>query len=75
MKIAEWTGRVAAGTPGAGRAAGSGRSPAGRRASQPAAGSGMFRLFLKQQGGRDWFRFGREDDGTPSRLWGWDDLD
>jgi hypothetical protein len=38
-------------------------------------GAGMFELFLKQQDGRDRFRFGREADGSPSAPWGWDDLD
>jgi hypothetical protein len=38
-------------------------------------GAGMFELFLKQQGGRDRFRFGREADGSPAGPWGWDDLD
>ena len=36
---------------------------------------GLFELLLEQQDGRDRFRFGREADGSPSRLWGWDDLD
>ena len=38
----------------------------------PAAG--MFRLFLKQHGSADQFRFGREADGTPAAPWGWEDL-
>jgi hypothetical protein len=38
-------------------------------------GAGMFGLFLRQQGGQDRFRFGREADGSPSRSWDWDDLD
>jgi uncharacterized protein YidB (DUF937 family) len=39
----------------------------------PAAG--MFRLFLKQQGHEDQFRFGRQADGSPAAPWGWEDLD
>jgi hypothetical protein len=37
--------------------------------------AGMFRLFLEQNGSGDQFRFGREADGTPAALWGWEDLD
>jgi hypothetical protein len=37
--------------------------------------TGMFGLFLEQQGGRDRFWFGRETDGSPSGAWDWDDLD
>jgi hypothetical protein len=36
---------------------------------------GLFRLFLKQTGLADQFRFGREADGTPATPWGWEDLD
>jgi hypothetical protein len=39
----------------------------------PAAG--QFKLFLKQNGLADQFRFGREADGTPATPWGWEDLD
>ena len=35
---------------------------------------GLFELLLEQQDGRDRFQFGREADGSPSRLSGWDDL-
>jgi hypothetical protein len=38
-------------------------------------GAGMFKLFLKQLGLADQFRFGREVDGSPSVRWGWEDLD
>jgi hypothetical protein len=35
----------------------------------------MFELFLRQQGDRDRFRFGREADGSPAEPWAWDDLE
>jgi hypothetical protein len=55
------------------REAGADEQVAALVARLPAAG--MFELFLKQQDSRDRFRFGREADGSPSRPWGWDDLD
>ena len=39
----------------------------------PAAGE--FRLFLKEKGLADQFRFGGEVDGTPAAPWDWEDLD
>ncbi len=36
--------------------------------------TGLFGLFLGQQGRADQFRFGREPDGTPAAPWGWEDL-
>jgi hypothetical protein len=37
--------------------------------------TGMFGLFLEQEGLADQFRFGREADGIPSEPWCWEDLD
>jgi hypothetical protein len=34
----------------------------------------MFDLFCRQEGRESRFRFGRQSDGNPARLWGWEDL-
>jgi hypothetical protein len=38
-------------------------------------GAGMFEFFRQQDDRQDRFRFGREADGSPAKLRGWDDLD
>ena len=38
-------------------------------------GAGMFELFREQEDRQDWFRFGREADGSPAGPWAWEDLD
>ena len=38
-------------------------------------GAGQFEFFRYLEDRKDRFRFGREADGTPTRPWGWDDLD
>jgi hypothetical protein len=38
----------------------------------PAAG--LFQLFCQQEGREDQFRFGRDADGRPAKLWAWADL-
>ena len=38
----------------------------------PAAG--LFRLFCGQEGRAERFRFGRQADGRPAKLWAWTDL-
>ena len=55
------------------RQAGADEQAAALAVRLPAAG--MFRLFLEQQGPADQFPFGREADGIPAALWGWEDLD
>jgi len=55
------------------REAGADEQAAALAARLPTAG--MFRLFLKQDGHADRFRFGRDPDGTPATPWRWDDLD
>ena len=37
--------------------------------------AGLFELFRELEDRENRFRFGREADGSPSRPWGWDDLD
>lgn len=36
--------------------------------------AGMFCLFREQPGNERLYRFGREEDGGPALVWGWDDL-
>jgi hypothetical protein len=31
----------------------------------------MFDLFRRQKSRDDWFRFGRQADGSPAEPWGW----
>ena len=38
-------------------------------------GAGMLRVFLRQEGREERFRFGREADGSPAEQWGWEALD
>jgi len=37
--------------------------------------AGLFELFREREDRQDRFRFGREADGSPAGLWGWEDLD
>jgi len=37
-------------------------------------GEGMFQLFCAQQDQEALYNFGREPDGSPTRSWGWNDL-
>jgi hypothetical protein len=36
--------------------------------------AGMFEVFLDQADHQERFRFGRNEDGSPARQWGWPDL-
>jgi hypothetical protein len=54
------------------REAGAGAQVAELIERLPAAG--MFRLFCRQEERGVQFRFGRETDGRPAKLWAWTDL-
>ena len=38
-------------------------------------GEGLFDLFCAHGNHKALYRFGRNPDGSPAELWGWEDLD